>query len=129
MTRKVYIPIVFIPFLKIHAEIFGLGRFLGLNRYNPNTDDFERLLEIDVFIYDIEEYNNKLWFTTEGNGIYVFNPENQTWKQYLFNHNDLSSLIDNEVMCLCVDDDKQLWIGNKRRSLPLRCYGRLFYPS
>lgn len=93
-----------------HNNIW-VGTTQGINRYNRSSDNFNRIRKLSAVTIDILEYNETLWFATIGNGLHVYDPATRRWTNYLFESKNKNSLISNEVLCLCTDDNNQLWIG------------------
>lgn len=62
-----------------------LGTLFGLLRYNKQSDDFDRIPELNGrFVYDIkEDSGGNLWLATYANGAYCYNVSEKKWKNYL----------------------------------------------
>ncbi|MFT4071328.1 MAG: two-component regulator propeller domain-containing protein [Dysgonamonadaceae bacterium] len=88
-----------------------IGTTQGINLYNRQTDNFNRIRKLSAVTIDMIEYNKTLWFATIGNGLHVYDPATHRWTNYVFEAKNKNSLNSNEVLCLCVDDNNQLWIG------------------
>lgn len=89
-----------------------LGTMFGLLRYNPDTDGFDRIEEMDgKFIYDIcEASNGNLWLATYANGAYCFDVNSRTWKNYTHSDGDPSSLASNKVLSVFEDSKGRVWL-------------------
>ena len=61
-----------------------LGTLFGLLRYNRQSDDFDRIPELNGrFVYDIkEDFGGNLWLATYANGAYCYNVSEKKWKNY-----------------------------------------------
>lgn len=88
-----------------------VGTTLGINLYKRNTDSFSRVRKLKAVTIDILQHGNTLWFATIGNGLHAYDLSSGKWTTYVFDAKDKNSLISNEVLCLCVDDNDQLWVG------------------
>lgn len=91
-----------------------IGTTSGINLYNPESDDFTRMLYLNEFVIDITETENYIWFATINEGLHRYNKKTEEWKQYKYDPSDTTSLISNDVNTLRVDDKKQLWIGTNQ---------------
>ena len=88
-----------------------IGTTTGINLYDRKTDSFHRLKKLNTLIIDILQVGNTIWFATIGDGLHTYNLETKQWNTYKFDPNNRSSLISNDVICLCADETNQLWIG------------------
>ena len=70
-----------------------LGTLFGLLRYNKQSDDFDRIPELNGrFVYDIkEDSGGNLWLATYANGAYFYNVSEKKWKNYLHDENNPKS--------------------------------------
>lgn len=93
--------------------VLWIGTPNGLNRYNPQTDDFERIGETQMCDISLIMEDNKgyMWITTLNNGIMRQNITTGAWKQYNYAQNNKYSLPSNIATTLCVDAKQKLWIG------------------
>lgn len=88
-----------------------VGTMSGINLYNRKSDNFRRVKMHNETTIDILQKDNQIWFGTNGDGLLSYNLDTEEWKHYRFDPNDLFSLISNNVMCLCLDEQGQLWVG------------------
>ncbi|MFV0312709.1 MAG: two-component regulator propeller domain-containing protein [Dysgonomonas sp.] len=88
-----------------------VGTTTGVNLYDRKTDSFLRMKKLNTLIIDILQVGNTIWVATIGDGIHAYNLDTKQWHAYQFNPEDKSSLISNDVICLCLDESGQLWIG------------------
>lgn len=89
-----------------------LGTLFGLLRYNRQTDDFDRIPELNgCFVYDIREdsYGN-LWLGTYANGAYCYNVSRKKWKNYVHDASDSGSLPYDKVLSIFEDSRRQIWL-------------------
>jgi len=88
-----------------------VGTMWGINRFNRQTDDFTRIVRTNATIIDILEKDSMLYFATQGKGLFAYNRQSGQWKRYLFDADNQTSLISNDVSCLHVDASGQFWVG------------------
>lgn len=89
-----------------------LGTMFGLLRYNRQSDDFDRIPELNGrFVYDIKEdsYGN-LWLATYANGAYCYRVNEKRWKNYVFDEKNPASLPYNKVLSIFEDSHRQIWL-------------------
>ncbi|HBL32697.1 MAG TPA: hybrid sensor histidine kinase/response regulator, partial [Porphyromonadaceae bacterium] len=89
-----------------------VGTLSGLNIYNPETDDFTRIKQLEgLFIQDIkEDTDGNVWFATFLKGLYRYRPKDKTWKNYMHNPLDSTTLAYNKVTSIFEDSRERLWI-------------------
>lgn len=89
-----------------------IGTIFGLNTYNYETDDFNRINHLNsIFVQDImEDSNGKMWISTFLKGLYSFDPIENKWKNYTHNPADSSSLPYNKVTSVFEDSKKRIWV-------------------
>ncbi len=89
-----------------------LGTLFGLLRYNKQSDDFDRIPELNgKFVYDIkEDSGGNLWLATYANGAYCYNVSEKKWKNYLHDENNPKSLPYDKVVSIFEDSHRQVWL-------------------
>lgn len=89
-----------------------LGTLFGLLRYNRQSDDFDRVPELNGrFVYDIkEDSGGNLWLATYANGAYCYNVSEKKWKNYLHDENNPGSLPYDKVVSIFEDSHRQVWL-------------------
>lgn len=89
-----------------------LGTLFGLLRYNKQSDDFDRVPELNgKFVYDIkEDSGGNLWLATYANGAYCYNVSEKKWKNYLHDENNPNSLPYDKVLSVFEDSHRQIWL-------------------
>jgi ligand-binding sensor domain-containing protein len=89
-----------------------LGTLFGLLRHNRQSDDFDRIPELNArFVYDIkEDSGGNLWLATYANGAYCYNVSEKKWKNYLHNENNPKSLPYDKVVSIFEDSHRQVWL-------------------
>ena len=99
----------------IHRDKAGniwVGTMQGLNRYDPKTETFEHHGRIEAMIIDIDEdHEGNLWLSTEGLGLWHYQPDTKQWKTYRYADDDNHTLSSDEVHCTLVAEDGSLWVG------------------
>lgn len=98
----------------LYKDSYGniwIGTTTGINLYDRKGDRFHRMKKLNTMIIDILQVGNTIWFATIGDGLHTYNLETKKWDVYRFNPNNASSLISDDVICLCSDETNQLWIG------------------
>lgn len=89
-----------------------LGTLFGLLRYNKQTDDFDRIPELNgKFVYDIkEDSGGNLWLATYANGAWCYNVNEKKWKNYLHDDNNPKSLPYDKVLSIFEDSHRRIWL-------------------
>lgn len=89
-----------------------LGTMFGLLRYNRQSDDFDRIPELNGrFIYDIkEDSHGNIWLATYANGVYCYRVNEKRWKNYVFDEKQPNSLPYNKVLSIFEDSHRQIWL-------------------
>lgn len=88
-----------------------IGTTSGLLKYNRATDDFTRIPELtNMFVYNIlEDFNGNLWLATYSNGVFRYDINSKEWKNFVYQHNDSTSLPYDKVISIYEDSQKRLW--------------------
>ena len=89
-----------------------MGTMDGLNLYNRTENCFERICKMEAMVIDIDEdWNSRLWVSTQGNGLWRYGVKDKQLKRYLHDDEDKYSLPNDQVNCTLVDESGRLWIG------------------
>ena len=84
----------------------------GLNRFDRQTGLFRQVKNLNALTIDIDEdASGCLWLSTQGGGLWRFNPANSTWKHFVHNDEDETSLPNNQVNCAHIDANGRLWVA------------------
>lgn len=91
-----------------------MGATESLALYNPNKDCFEKISNLKSWISDIEEdENGELWISTQGGGLFRFNPESKKWKNYKATGQS-GSLPHNHVNDIKIDSERNIYVGTQK---------------
>ena len=83
----------------------------GINVYNRETDDFNRLKKVSSTIIDIDQdADGNMWFSTLGGGLLKYDVRNLTWKTYKYSDAE-GSLPDDYVNCGLLDSGDRMLFG------------------
>lgn len=95
-----------------------IGTPYGLCRYNRETDNFTRILEVSAFVYDItEDYLGSLWVASYSDGAYRFDYKTGKWKNYPYRPGNSKSIAFNKLTCVYLDGKQRLWFGTEGRGI------------
>lgn len=101
-----------------------VGTTAGLNKYNPQTDDFTRIKDDSiVFVYDIiEDAYRNLWIASYKNGL--SRKDGRTGKWIFYNEilPETDPLVNSKLTGLYIDSNKRLWLSSEGRGLFLYQY-------
>lgn len=83
----------------------------GVNLYNKKEDNFIRIKDLGSLTIDIDQDpDGNIWFSTQGKGLFKYDPERQTWKNYV--HSDAEgTLINDQVNCILMERNGDMWVG------------------
>lgn len=97
---------------------FGNG-VVCFDRKGRKLVDFQEQNQVSGInkVMDILEYKNQIWLATDGNGIFVYSPQNKDIYQIKHDQNKPFSLPVNSIMNLYSDKYSDLWIGTIRGGL------------
>lgn len=91
-----------------------IGTTAGLNCYNSQTDDFERIYELHGanISYIFEEKGKKLWVCSLNSGVYCLDYQTGKWMHYFHQLKDEEgTLPTNQIITGCLDMQGVLWLG------------------
>ncbi|MFI5135739.1 MAG: two-component regulator propeller domain-containing protein, partial [Chitinophagales bacterium] len=92
----------------------------GLNRFDPATQKFKRYSDDSLykkilpesyinFIFVDDE--NNLWLSSDGEGLFKFNPKTNEVRKFLHDSNDTTSLGENSPLTICKKDSDHLYVS------------------
>lgn len=95
----------------------GLARYDGyeFRVFKHNAQDSQSIGDNSIWSI-ISGEDDILWIATNG-GLSRFSPKNQVFKNYRSSENNPSSLSDNNVRCLFIDSNGNLWVGTRSGGL------------
>lgn len=106
----------------IHEDnngILWLGTSRGLIRFDKKHKTHE-IIPLNYRIYAIIEEDGYLWLGTRGDGILLYDKNEDAFiKQYQHNSNDKSSIGNNSIYTFYKDSKEHLWIGTENGGLNL----------
>jgi len=105
-----------------------VGTEKGVNRYRPETDDFERILPNDrdgnpldsLYTRHIfEDSRGTLWIASF-NGLYTLDPRSKQYTNH-FKHDprDAASISSDQILTIYEDIDGDIWVGTNGAGLNL----------
>lgn len=96
---------------KDRKERIWVTSMSGVNLYNREKDNFTRIKYLDALTIDIDQdTKGNLWFSTQGKGLFKYHPEKQIWKNYIHDHKNPNSLANNQVNCVLIDTNGEMWV-------------------
>lgn len=96
---------------KDREQRIWIASMAGINLYNREKDDFTRVKEIGGLTIDIDQdKKGNLWFSTQGMGLFKYEPQKQVWKHYRHD-NRPGALISDQINCVLIDRNEQMWVG------------------
>lgn len=83
----------------------------GINLYNREEDNFIRVKDLESLTIDIDQdTDGNIWFATQGKGLFKYNPDKKTWKNYVYS-NVPGALVNDQVNCVLIDGNGNMWVG------------------
>lgn len=105
-----------ITFCKTRSGIILVGTTRGLYRYNTTTKDFTLINSVPFydFIYCItEDHNGKIWVGTVHDGIYFYDPDNNSGYKLNDSHTSTNAFNSSSVNGIFEDSNHQLWFATE----------------
>ncbi len=97
-----------------------LATLRGLYCIDPLTENFTFYRNDSLHIIRIyEAQGGKLWLHTRGKGLNQFDPTTESYTQYRHNPEDPTSLPNDTIITLLVDQQKRLWVAPRGGGLCL----------
>lgn len=91
-----------------------VGTDNGACIYNPDKKNFEQIKQLEkVSVSKITQdaYGN-IWFSTSKDGVFNLDPKTKKIINYQSLSGDSTSLIDNNIISICIDKKNRLWFGS-----------------
>ena len=83
----------------------------GINLYNREEDNFIRVKDLESLTIDIDQdADGNIWFSTQVKGLFKYNPDKKTWKNYVYS-NTPGALVNDQVNCVLIDGNGNMWVG------------------
>ena len=96
---------------KDREERIWIGTMSGVNLYNRKEDNFVRIKDLGSLTIDIDQDpDGNIWFSTQGRGLFKYDPKHGTWKNYVHEHT-AGSLINDQVNCTLMEENGDMWVG------------------
>ncbi|MCE1156260.1 MAG: hybrid sensor histidine kinase/response regulator, partial [Bacteroidales bacterium] len=91
-----------------------VGTPFGLCRYDRKYDNFVRIPEVPVFVYDIkEDRHGFLWVASYSDGAYRFEYKTGKWKNYPYKPGDRKGIAFKKLTCVYPDEKQRLWFATE----------------
>ncbi|MEX2464231.1 MAG: two-component regulator propeller domain-containing protein [Balneolaceae bacterium] len=97
-----------------------VGTYDGFNRYNRETNRFKRYQtfvegddrrSIGTVREIYQDSKGTMWIGTEDQGLFSFNPEEESFKQFIHDPANPNSLSGNAIFSILEDSHGNFWIG------------------
>jgi signal transduction histidine kinase/ligand-binding sensor domain-containing protein len=90
-----------------------IGTENGLNLYNRNNDQFTYKIKLSRSIITdfLELEDGRVFMTTRSDGLYLYDPKNDSVSSFLYDENDKFSLSSNGLNSILMDHNGNIWIG------------------
>ncbi len=80
-------------------------------RYDKQAQEYEPIKDLNALIVDIkEDAKGCLWISTQGYGLYRYNPANEDWRNFRYSPKE-GALPHNHVSATAFDGAGRLWVG------------------
>lgn len=93
-----------------------VGNAWGLSRAEAGSSEFIRIPEIglDWIFCMLEDKKGRIWLASMGNGIWKYTSQDNSFKKYVNDPKDASSLSSNSVSSVMEDSKGQIWFSTDR---------------
>ena len=112
-----------LSFLEYKNNTYWLGKVnAGLSTYEPTSKEFSQNFTrqnssiCGERVYDIEEYDEKLWIATHDRGLCTFDPKENEFFHYSPQTNN-HSIRESSTLSLLEDSFGDLWIGLRTKGI------------
>ena len=97
-----------------HAGQIWATTMQGVCLFDRAQSRFRVVKALGALTIDIDEdAKGNLWFSTQGAGIWLYKTAGRQWKNYQHKADDAASLPSNQVNCIAIAADRQLWVGTE----------------
>jgi signal transduction histidine kinase/streptogramin lyase len=104
--------------LKDSRGFMWFGTYDGLNLYDGyNIRVFRKILNDSTSLSNnivnhvFEDSKGRIWLGTMGGGLNLYNPENNSFRSWVYDPDEPKSISSDNVFCVVEDNDGFLWIG------------------
>ncbi|MFA9390364.1 MAG: two-component regulator propeller domain-containing protein [Prolixibacteraceae bacterium] len=96
-----------------------IGTTIGLSIYNREKDNFEVFKDIGSkqFSYItsfLEDKNGNIWIGSSGDGLFIFNPINDSLYTYRNSGNDRTSISSNYINSILAGKNNEIWLATDK---------------
>lgn len=114
-ARSLYASGIYALYKDSYKQLW-VGTTSGLNKYIPETDDFERIYEVHPadISYIMEDKKGHLWVCSLNNGVYRLDQQTQKWEHFFWRvgKGEKPGVIPtNKIITACLDKKENLWLG------------------
>jgi len=95
----------------ISAFAHGLVRFNPTNGKSAIFTPKNKMLNTDLLNGNLAISNNKLWLTTDGYGIVIFDCITEEFSSITSNQSKYNGLFSNKIYSIFIDDQQIIWAG------------------
>lgn len=92
-----------------------IGSFEGVFDYSVSQQKVKRIMQDELkgieVLAVLQQSPTQLWIASEGNGLYLFNPQTGKAINYTYTPDKKGSISSDYVRSLAVDTQNRLWIG------------------
>ena len=93
----------------------GLNKFDGYKTVLYRNDSKNpKSLSANIVNNIFEDSKGNLWIGTDGGGLNLYERTTNSFRHFLHNDNDASSIRDNSVRSICEDAKGTIWVGTYR---------------
>ncbi|NDV58256.1 hybrid sensor histidine kinase/response regulator transcription factor [Bacteroides sp. 519] len=94
------------------------GTPAGLNKYNQDTGTFQRIHEVNGFVYDMKEDDTgDLWIASYGKGVIRYNVSTASWINYSTILPPDNPVVDSKLTHVYIDSRKRLIFSSEGRGI------------
>lgn len=97
------------------GDYIYIGSKEGLYAYSISQNTLRSLLPEQLqekeILSILQQSSTRLWIGTEGDGLFLMNPQTETMVNYMHTPGKINSISSNYVRSLALDSQNRLWIG------------------
>lgn len=105
---------IWVPWYNEHKTMMGLNDAYLLagnetaKKVLINLSDY--LADVIAPLSEDQDADGNIWFSTQGKGLFKYNPDKKTWKNYVYS-NTPGALVNDQVNCVLIDGNGNMWVG------------------